>query len=106
MEDTNAIKNEQKEIQNVVDITKDTTERPLNILEWIGTLFLLLTPGLNIFSGLIFLILRRKNISRSNFVMACSLLIVSFIIMIGITIFICGDTLRDFIWDLFNRLYF
>ncbi len=105
MQKTDLISNEEEVIIEKQTV-KEQKEIPLNILEWIGTLFLLLVPGLNVIAGFVFLLLRKKSIGRSNFIMAGFLLFISAIILFGVILYICGDTLHDFVWDLFNHLYF
>ncbi len=105
MQKNELVSNEER-VTGETKTVKVKTEMPLNTLEWIGTLFLLMVPGLNVVAGFVFLLLRKHSVGRSNFIIAGSLLFISALIIFGVTLYVCGDTLRDFIWDLFNHLYF
>lgn len=65
-------------------------EKPLNLLEWIGSLFLLLIPGVNLFTAIAFLCQKKKSKNRFNFILASFVIILSTCIIFLLLYFVLG----------------
>lgn len=69
---------------------KSVLEKPLNLLEWIGSLFLLLIPGINVITAIVFLCQKKKSRNRFYFILASFVIILSTCIIFLLLYFILG----------------
>ena len=70
---------------------------PLSLLEWIGSLFLLMIPLMNIVVALIFISMRRKSTDRSNYMLATIIILLAVTIISGALYYMFGDYLTDWL---------
>ena len=70
---------------------------PLSLLEWIGSLFLLMIPLMNVFVALIFIMMRRKSIDRSNYMIATIVILIATSIIVGGLYYLFGEYLTDWL---------
>lgn len=77
----------------------ETTRRktPLSLLEWIGSLFLLMVPLMNIIVALVFIAMRRKSTDRSNYMIATIVILLAVTIMGGLLYYVFGEYLIGWI---------
>jgi hypothetical protein len=86
-------------------VVKETVyEKPLSYLEWVGSVFLLTIPIVNIFSSIVFILLRGKSKNRSNYVIASLVITVSTLIMTAIVLFVFKDYIKDVVFDLWETM--
>jgi hypothetical protein len=86
-------------------VVKETVyEKPLSYLEWVGSVFLLTIPIVNIFSSIVFILLRGKSKDRSNYVIASLVITVSTLIMTAIVLFVFKDYIKDVVFDLWETM--
>jgi len=80
---------------NVEEKVEVLTRRktPLSLLEWIGSLFLLMIPFMNIVVALIFITMRRKSTDRSNYMLATIVILMAVTIIGGALYYMFGDYL-------------
>lgn len=87
-----------------VTVKEIVYEKPLSYLEWVGSVFLLSIPFVNIISSIAFIFLRRKSKNRSNYVIASLMISFSFLILIAIILFIFRDYLKDVVLDIYRQM--
>lgn len=77
----------------------ETTKRKtaLTVLEWIGSLFLLTVPLVNVMAAFLFIVMRKKSEDRSNYMLALLLLLLSIAIMAISCYVIFGSYLIDWL---------
>ena len=86
-------------------VVKETVyEKPLSYLEGVGSVFLLTIPIVNIFSSIVFILLRGKSKNRSNYVIASLVITVSTLIMTAIVLFVFKDYIKDVVFDLWETM--
>ena len=83
---------------------KSTPEKSLTVLEWIGTIFLLCIPAINIVSALVFLCQRRKSKTRSNFIIAMLVLMISMTMILGILYYFFGSRVVEEVIKIWETL--
>ncbi len=87
-----------------VTIKETVYEKPLSYLEWVGSVFLLSIPFINVISTIAFIFLRKKSKNRSNYVIASLMITFSFIILLAIIMFVFRDYLKDVILDIYRKM--
>ena len=70
---------ETKQDESII-VSETMYEKPLTCLEWIGSVFLLSIPFVNVVSCVVFILLRGKSKNRSNYVIASLIISLSLII--------------------------
>lgn len=98
VEDGNKISEEVEE--NII------LEKPLNLLEWIGSLFLLLIPGINLFSAIVFLCQKKKSRNRFYFILASFVIILSTCIIFLLLYFILGPEALSSLLSKLEKIFF
>jgi len=91
--------------QDASVVVKETVyEKPLSYLEWVGSVFLLSIPLINIITSIVFIFLRGKSKNRSNYVIASLVITLSFLILIAMVLFVFKDYLRDVVFDIYHQM--
>lgn len=80
-------------------------EKPLNLLEWIGSLFLLLIPGVNLLTAIVFLFQKKKSKNRFNFILASFVIILSTCIIFLLLYFVLGPEALSSLLSKLEKLF-